>query len=63
MISCLPATVLVVMGGGGGAVNGDVVPGGRTKCRVGGTAAARITVNCSGVTSPARSDILFAAFV
>ena len=62
-ISCLPATVSVVVGSGGGAVNGDVVPSGRTRCMTGGTVAARIIVNYSGDTRPTRFDISFAAFV
>ena len=62
-ISCLPTTVSVVVGHGGGAVNGDVVPGGRTRCMTGGTAAAMIRVSCSGDTKLTMFDRSFAAFL
>ena len=44
-------------------MSGELAPSGNTKCRVGGTAAVSIKVNCSGVTRPARSKIPFAALV
>ena len=43
-------SVVDVLGTGGGARRGETWPGGRTSCRVGGTAAARTIVNCSGET-------------
>ena len=43
--------------------SGELVPLGNTKCRVGGTAATSIRVNCLGVTRPARSEIPFAALL
>ena len=55
--SCHPASVATVVGGGGGVDSGDAVPGGNTNWIVGGTAAARIKVICSGVMSVARSAI------
>ena len=55
--SCHPASVATVVGGSGGVDNGDAVPGGNTNCIVGGTAAASIRVNCSGVMSEASSAI------
>ena len=39
--------VVDVLGTRGGARRGETWPGGRTSCRVGGTAAARTTVNCA----------------
>ena len=48
IISSLPAAVVAVFGGGGGVESGEICPGGRTSCNVGGTAAARTSVNCSG---------------
>ena len=59
--SCLPAAVFVV-GIGGGAVNRDVVPGGRTRCMTSGMAAAIIRVSCSGVTRLTMFERSFAAF-
>ena len=62
IISCLPAAVVAVIGGGRGAESGEICPGGRTCCRVGGTAAARTRVNCCGEMRPAISAIPLAAF-
>ena len=62
IMACLPATVIAVVGGGGGADNGDICPGGKTSCRVGRTAAARTRVNCSSEMRPAMSAIPLAAF-
>ena len=53
--------VVVVLGIGGGATRGETWPGGKTSCRVGGTAAARTTVNCSGEIRFATSAKPFAA--
>ena len=53
--------VVDVLGTGSGARRGETWPGGRTSCRVGGTAAARTTVNCSGETRFATSAKPFAA--
>ena len=53
--------VVDVLGIGGGATRGETWPGGKTSCRVGGTAAARTTVNCSGETRFATSAKPFAA--
>ena len=50
-----------VFGGGGGATSGEVCPGGSTSCNVGGTAAARTNVSCSGETRVAMSANPFAA--
>ena len=50
-----PSHVMIVAGCGGGADRGETVPTGRESCRVGGTAAARIRVICSGVTAMASS--------
>ena len=47
-ISNLPAVVVAGVGGGGGVERGETTPGGRTNCNVGGTAAAKTSVNCSG---------------
>ena len=60
-ISLRPASVVGVDGGGGGVARGDVVPGGKTSWIAGGTAAANISVICSGVTNDVRSAILRAA--
>ena len=58
IISCRPAAVVAVSGGGGGGIeSGEICPGGRTSCKVGGTAAARTRVNCSGEMRPAISAI------
>ena len=59
IISCLPAAVV---GGDRGAESGEICPGRRTSCRVGGTAAARTRVNCSGELRPVISEIPLAAF-
>ena len=48
-------------GGGGGVERGETNPGGRTNCNVGGTAAARTSVNCSGAIRVAMSAIPHAA--
>ena len=53
--------VVDVLGGGGGARRGEIWPGGRTSCRVGGTAAARTTISCSGETRLATLANPFAA--
>ena len=53
--SCQPVGIVEVLGGGGGAASGEICPGGRTSCKIGGTAAARTNVSCSGETSPAMS--------
>ena len=53
--------VVDVLGTEGGARRGETWPGGKTSCRVGGTAAARTTVNCSGETRFATSAKPFAA--
>ena len=50
-----PVGVVDVSGGGGGVESGKICPGGRTSCNVGGTAAARTSVNCSGETRLAMS--------
>ena len=55
MSSCHPVGIVDVSGGGGGVDNGEIWPGGRTSLSVGGTAAARINVSCSGETRPAMS--------
>ena len=47
IISGLPTTVVAGFGGGGGVERGETTPGGRTNCNVGGTAAAKTSVNCS----------------
>ena len=47
--------VVDVSGGGGGVESGEICPGGRTSCNVGGTAVAKISVNCSGEMRPAMS--------
>ena len=62
IMACLPVAVIAVVGGGGGADNGDICPGGKTSCKVGRTAAARTRVNCSGEMRPAMSAIPLAAF-
>ena len=62
IMSCYPASVVAVAGGGGGVVSGDIVPGGNTNWSVGGTAAVRIKVICLGVTSVARSAMPQVAF-
>ena len=62
IISCLPAAVVAVFGGGGGVESGEICPGSRTSCKVGRTAAARMRVNCSGDMRPAISAIPLAAF-
>ena len=59
--SCWPVAVVDVSGGGGGVENGKICPGGRTSCNVGGTAAARMSVNCSGEMRPAMSASPLAA--
>ena len=61
-MSWQPSRVVVVTGCGGGADKGETVPAGRESCKVGGTAAARIRVICSGVTVVARSASPFAAW-
>ena len=53
--------VVDVLGTGGGATRGETWPGGKTRCRVGGTAATRTTVNCSGETRFATSAKPFVA--
>ena len=53
--SCRPVGVVDVLGGGGGVDSGEIWAGGRTSCNVGGTAAARIRVSCSGETRLAMS--------
>ena len=53
---------MIMAGGGGGVDRGETVPAGRESCRVGGTAAARIKVICSGVTAVASSASPFAAW-
>ena len=55
IMSCHPASVVAVTGGGSGVVCGDVVPGGNTNWSVGRTAAVRIKVICLGIMSVARS--------
>ena len=50
-----------VFWGGGSATSGEVCPGGRMSCKVGGTAAARTNVSCSGETRVAMSANPFAA--
>ena len=62
-MSCRAAVISVVVGGGGGAVSGNTVLAGRTKCSVGGTAAAIISESCSAVTSPAISAIVLATLI
>ena len=47
--------------GVGGAKSGETWPGGKTSWRFGCTAAAKIIVRCSGDTSFATSDRLWAA--
>ena len=47
--------IVDVLWGGGGATRGEICPGGRTSCKVGGTAVARTTVICSGETRLAMS--------
>ena len=47
-ISNLPTIVVAGFGGGGGVERGKTTPGGRTNCNVGGTAAAKTSVNSSG---------------
>ena len=61
IISCLPVTVVAVVGGGRGDDSGEICPGGRTRCNVGGTAAARTKVSCSGDTRFAMSASPLAA--
>ena len=61
-MSCLPAAVVAVVRGGGGVDNGDICPGGKTSCRVGGTAVARTRVSCSSEMRPAMSASPLAAF-
>ena len=53
--------VVDVLWGGGGATRGEICPGGRTSCKVGGTAATRTTDSCSGETRLAMSDNPLAA--
>ena len=53
--SCRPASVATVVGGSGGVDSGDAVPGGNTNWIVGGTAAVRIKVICSGVMNVMQS--------
>ena len=48
IISSLPTAVVAGFGDGGGVERGETTPGGRTNCNVGGTAAAKTSVNCSG---------------
>ena len=60
-ISNLPSAVVAGFGGGGGVERGETNSGGRTNCNVGGTAAARTSVNCSGAISVAMSAIPRAA--
>ena len=55
IMSCHLASVVTATGGSVGVVSGDVVPGGNTSWSVGLTAAVRIKVICSGVTSVAKS--------
>ena len=62
IMSCHPASVVAVAGGSSGVVSGDVVPGDNTNWSMGWTAAVRIKVICSGVTSVARSAMPQAAF-
>ena len=50
-----PVSIVNVSGGGGGVTSGEICPGGRTSCKVGGMAAARINVSCSGETRFAMS--------
>ena len=57
IMSCHPASVVGVAGGGGGVDRGDVVPGGNTNWSAGGMAAARINVIYSGLISVVRSAI------
>ena len=54
-ISILPSTVVAGFGGGGGVERGETNSGGRTNCNVGGTAAARTSVSCSGAINVAIS--------
>ena len=61
VISFFPASVLGSVGLGGGTANGDAQPSGSTRWTVSGTATARITKNCSGVTNPVRSEMPLAA--
>ena len=61
-ISSLPTAVVAVFGGGGGVERGETTPGGRTNCNVGGTAAAKTSVNCSGAMRVAMSAMPRAAF-
>ena len=60
-ISNLPNAVVAGFGGGGGVERGETNPGGRTNCNVGGTAAARTSVSCSGAIRVAMSAIPHAA--
>ena len=60
-ISSLPTVVVAGFGGGGGVERGETTPGGRTNCNVGGTAAAKTSVNCYGGMRVAMSAILRAA--
>ena len=55
IMSCHPASVVTVAGGGGGVVSGNVIPGSNTNWSIGGTAAVRIKVICLGVMSVVRS--------
>ena len=60
-ISNLPTIVVAGFGGGGGVERGETTPSGRTNCNVGGTAAAKTSVNCSGAMRVAMSAIPCAA--
>ena len=62
IMSCRPASVVTVTGGGSGVVSCDAIPGGNTNWSISGTAAVRIKVICSRVTRVARSAIPGAAF-